>query len=181
MYVQGYRPLLDVELTFEISPCGDITGPKLPAKIQRSLKSLSGGAFGGITIAPDTFPHLTETLGGSFPNCVVSKGDTWKRTVDFKNQLWKTKLHNTFKYLGVKPGGGRNRVMIEISPKYTMTPQAGFLGMMKFTRQELDGKAEFDIHAGRLARSVLNTSLGLNLAGKYTFDVKSLVTLRLKK
>ena len=183
MMYKALKVLAGLEIKATMSPRGELSDVKVPEQALKELQKLPGAEQLGDMFSPDGFKRMLSQGGLILPAGPVSKGDSWKNTVDLKMPFGKMTAVVDYTYQGPAEDGAPLE-KIGLKTKATLEPDPKSPLKLTMKSQDCKGTAYFDNRAGRLREVVNDQTMDMeSTVGDMTFKQHMVqkVVMRLTK
>jgi hypothetical protein len=177
------KGLAALEMTFTMTPDGEMKDIKIPEEALKKLKEVPGAdKFGGDMLSPE---GLSKMAGGGLvlPKGPVTKGKTWTQKYSLKMPFGKLAGDMKYTYDGPAEKGDQKLEKIAVQPNLKIELDPDAPAQIKIKSQKDKGQAYFDNEAGRLVEVSNEGTMEMEVeAGGMTFtqNITQSTTLRLK-
>jgi hypothetical protein len=180
---QMAKALADLEMTFTMTPDGEMKDIKIPEAALKKLQAIPGAdKIGGDMLTPE---GLSKMVGGGLvlPKGPVSKGKNWTQKFSMKMPMGKMAGDMKYTYEGPAEKDGKKLEKIAVQPNLKIVPDPDAPLQMKIKSQKEKGNVYFDNEAGRLVEFTNEGTMEVEVeAGgmAFTQNITQSATLRLK-
>ncbi len=183
-----FAAMVGAEVTVTTNEIGEVSDTKVSDKLVDALKTNPALAQMGGAFSEEGLKNMFgQSSGLMLPKDPVKKGDTWDQKMELKMPpVGIMKMHNKFTYMGSEERGGKMLEKIDVKIDLTIAPieDPNQPFEIKVKSSEMKGTMYFDNKAGRLAESVLNTKMAMEINAMGNVIDSSMdqtVTLKLAK
>ena len=147
---QVMSALAGAEISFKISPLGEVSDVKLPEKMLESLKSMPGAAAAGSMLSEESIKKLITQSILTLPAEPLSPGQSWTKTTEVQApQIGNMALKHKYTFQGPadQGGGSLERIGLEIQTEISRHSAGSPLDVKE---QTSSGTYLFDNRKGHL-------------------------------
>lgn len=146
------------QLTFTMSPRGEVRDVKLSEDLLNAIKNGPGGEAGAV----ENFKSQVSQVAFQLPESAPKTGETWmtKNVVNSPGGGTET-VETTYTYDGTREADGTTYAVIKPSLKLEMAKNP--MVEMKMKEQTTDGEVLFDLKEGELHSLSINQNITLDL------------------
>ena len=146
------------EITFTMSPRGEVHDVKISDELSAAIKNGPGGESGAI----EQFKSMISQVAFVLPENPPKTGETWTTKIAGNNPAGGNQsVETTYTYDGTREADGTTFAVIK--PSMSMQLANNPMMEMKMKEQKTDGEVLFDVEAGRLHSMSINHHITLDM------------------